>query len=159
MIAGACRTLRSPLASFFFGCPCSGLMIPCCATFSASIHVYTYIPTCMCHACMYVCNIHVYIHIYMHVYACACMHGSMHLGFAHTCTYVYMVCMVRRRICVCVYMGVLQAQSLSTQQRIMSFGTQRATDETMINDNRSSSTALLRNISEAESLKNRCVCL
>lgn len=44
---------------------------------------------------------------------------------------------------------------MSTQQRVMSFGTQRATDETMINDNRSSSTALLRNISEAESLKNR----
>jgi hypothetical protein len=48
-----------------------------------------------------------------------------------------------------------KAQSLSTQQRVMSFGTQRATDETMVNDNRSSSNALMRNISEAESLKNR----
>ena len=37
----------------------------------------------------------------------------------------------------------------------MSFGTQRATDETMVNDNRSSSNALMRNISESDALKNR----
>ena len=91
--------------------------------------------------------------MYMHVHVCTA-----------TCTWVVHI---RERIrawcagvCLCAYMCVyIQAQSLSTQQRIMSFGTQRATDETMINDNRSSSTALLRNISEAESLKNRCVCV
>eukprot|EP00288_Rhodomonas_lens_P013805 CAMPEP_0177708844 /NCGR_PEP_ID=MMETSP0484_2-20121128/10489_1 /TAXON_ID=354590 /ORGANISM="Rhodomonas lens, Strain RHODO" /LENGTH=414 /DNA_ID=CAMNT_0019220427 /DNA_START=209 /DNA_END=1453 /DNA_ORIENTATION=- len=48
-----------------------------------------------------------------------------------------------------------KAQSLATQQRVMSFGTQRTTDETMISDNRSSSTALQRQIQESESLKNR----
>jgi len=48
-----------------------------------------------------------------------------------------------------------KAQSLATQQRVMSFGTQRTTDETMLTDNRSSSTALQRQIQESESLKNR----
>jgi len=48
-----------------------------------------------------------------------------------------------------------KAQSLATQQRIMSFGTQRTTDETMLNDNRSSSTALRRQIAESEALKNK----
>ena len=90
-----------------------------------------------------------------------CMYARQHApGF---CTYVYIfvhMCTWCAGVCVCAYIWVyIQAQSLSTQQRIMSFGTQRATDETMINDNRSSSTALLRNISEAESLKNRCVCV
>ena len=48
-----------------------------------------------------------------------------------------------------------KAQSLSSQQRVMSFGTQRATDETMINDNKTSSTALMRNISESQALMQR----
>ncbi len=94
--------------------------------------------------------------MYMHVHVCTatCTWG-LHIR-VHMCTW----CAWCAGVCVCAYIWVyIQAQSLSTQQRIMSFGTQRATDETMINDNRSSSTALLRNISEAESLKNRCVCL
>ncbi len=37
----------------------------------------------------------------------------------------------------------------------MAFGTQRATDQTMFEDNKTSSSALQRNINESESLKNR----
>ncbi|KAJ1475714.1 Tektin family-domain-containing protein [Baffinella frigidus] len=48
-----------------------------------------------------------------------------------------------------------KAQTLSTQQRIMAFGTQRTTAEIASSDNRLSSNALSRNISEAESLKSR----
>ena len=45
--------------------------------------------------------------------------------------------------------------SVGWWQRVMAFGTQRATDQTMFEDNKSSSSALQRNINESESLKNR----
>mmetsp|Transcript_21051 Transcript_21051/g.57994 ORF Transcript_21051/g.57994 Transcript_21051/m.57994 type:complete len:393 (+) Transcript_21051:163-1341(+) len=48
-----------------------------------------------------------------------------------------------------------KAQSLSTQQRVNAFGTQRATDQTMFEDNKVSSSALQHTISEAELLKNK----
>jgi len=48
-----------------------------------------------------------------------------------------------------------KAQSLSTHQRIMAFGTQRSTEEAQLTDNRQSSTALRSNISESQHLKTR----